>query len=286
MRGLLLMAGAALSFAVMAAAGKQAGTVLPMLAVAFWRSFGSFILLLPLAATGVFSWQVRDKRGLGLRALSGTAAMGCYFWSLGHLPLAEALLWSHTSPVFTTLLAWWRLGERPGWRGVLGLLLALAGILGVLRPDLGQVRPEALVGLLGGALAGLAYTQVRALKDEPTWGVVLGFMGIASLLLSPAVVMAADSWPYASVMPWLAVAALAATVAQGLMTAGYALAPAGPASVAQTSAVLHAIWLGTIGFGEPPVPGRWPGALVLLAGIILAAWPTSEGGRHLWVRKL
>ncbi|MBM3259049.1 MAG: DMT family transporter [Candidatus Sericytochromatia bacterium] len=283
--GLLLMAGAALSFAIMAAAGKHAGSALPMLAVAFWRSFGSFLLLLPLAATGAFRWQIQDKAGLGLRALSGTAAMGCYFWSLGRLPLAEALLWSHTSPVFTTLLAWWRLGERPGWRGVLGLLLASAGVLGVLRPDLGHVRPEALVGLLGGALAGLAYTQVRALKDEPTWGVVLGFMGLASLLLSPAVIVARDGWPDPSVLPWLAVAALAATLAQGLMTAGYALAPAGPASVAQTSAVLHAMWLGAIGFGEPPVPGRWPAALLLLAGIILAAWPTGEGGHQLWVRK-
>jgi len=130
-----------------------------------------------------------------------------------------------------------------------------------------------------------AYTQVRALKDEPTWGVVLGFMGLASLLLSPAVIVARDGWPDPSVLPWLAVAALAATLAQGLMTAGYALAPAGPASVAQTSAVLHAMWLGAIGFGEPPVPGRWPAALLLLAGIILAAWPTGEGGHQLWVRK-
>lgn len=284
-RGLLLMAGAALSFAVMAAAGKQAGSSMPLLAVAFWRSFGSFLLLLPLVLAGTLPWRIRDRRGLGLRALSGTAAMACYFWTLGQLPLAEALLWSHTSPLFTTLLAWWRLGERPRMRGLAGLLLAGLGIWGILRPDLGEVRADALIGLLGGALAGLAYTQVRALREEATWAVVFGFMGLASLFLAPAVILQSGTMPASGNVGWLALAAVAATLAQGLMTAGYARAPAGPASVAQTSAVLHAMWLGALGFGEPPVPGSGPSALMLLAGIGLAAWPARDESPLSRVRK-
>ncbi|MEB3298986.1 MAG: DMT family transporter [Candidatus Sericytochromatia bacterium] len=272
--GLLLMLAAALAFAVMAAAGKQAGHDMPILAVAFWRSFGSFILLLPFAVVGRTAWRIADKKGLLLRALSGTAAMGCYFWTLAHLPLAEALLWSHSSPVFTTLIAWWQLGERPRRRTLMGLALALAGIWGLLRPDLGTVGSASLVGLAGGGFAGLAYTQVRALRHEPTWGVVLGFMGVASLLLAPAAAHTAFRGVPGSTWAWLVVAAVSATIAQGLMTAGYRRAPAGPASVAQMTAVLHAAWLGSCGFGESLVPGRWSAALALLVGCLLAAWPT------------
>ena len=88
-------------------------------------------LLLPLAV--LMRQSLRVPRGLRLRLvlaslLNVTAWMGLASFSLLWLAAGEATIVCYTMPVWTSLLAWAVLGERPGWRRVLALGLAFAGL--------------------------------------------------------------------------------------------------------------------------------------------------------------
>ncbi|HZF77363.1 MAG TPA: DMT family transporter [Acetobacteraceae bacterium] len=88
-------------------------------------------LLLPLAV--LMRQSLRVPRGLRLRLvlaslLNVTAWMGLASFSLLWLAAGEATIVCYTMPVWTSLLAWAVLGERPGWRRVVALGLAFAGL--------------------------------------------------------------------------------------------------------------------------------------------------------------
>ncbi|MDD3534530.1 MAG: DMT family transporter [Candidatus Cloacimonetes bacterium] len=103
--------------------------------VAYQTLFGA-IYFLPL-----FLW--RDSRHFftmehSLRGLSTITAM-CLFATIGAFMLytdvirrfgvAKANIFTNLIPVFTVVLAYFILGERIGWRSILGLLLTLGGLL-------------------------------------------------------------------------------------------------------------------------------------------------------------
>ncbi|MBM3267999.1 MAG: DMT family transporter [Candidatus Sericytochromatia bacterium] len=270
-RGILWMLVASTFFALMGAAGKAAAAELPAIEVAFFRSFLSFLLIAACAGAQRWDLRVGDRPRMALRALAGTVSLVAYFWALSVMPLAEALLLAHTSPIFTALFAWWLLGEKPTRRSVAGLVLALVGVALLLRPGTAVFGAGGAVALLGAASAGLAYTQVRTLKEEPTWGIVFWFMLVAWAATLPAMAPTFVMPTHPGIWAALAGAGFTATLAQGAMTRSYRLAPAGTASIASLGTVLVATVIGVVAFGEVPGPATWAGGVLILAGTWVAA---------------
>ena len=64
----------------------------------------------------------------------GASGLGCLFYALALLPLAEATVIQYLHPVFTALLAALLLRERAGAGLLLSLALGVAGVLLVARP--------------------------------------------------------------------------------------------------------------------------------------------------------
>jgi drug/metabolite transporter (DMT)-like permease len=275
-RGVLWMVVASAFFAMMGAAGKAASRELPAIEVAFFRSFLSLLAIAAMARGLGWNLRVTDRPRMALRGLAGTASLISYFWSLSIMPLAEAILLANTSPIFTALLAWWLLGEKPTLRSAGGLAVATLGVAVLVRPGSEFFGPGAAIALFGAACAGLAYTQVRTLRDEPTWGIVFWFMLIASLTTSLAMVPIFEVPRPPEVWWALAGAALAATAAQGAMTLSYSLAPASTASVASLCTVLIAAVFGALLFGEIPGPATAIGGAFILGGTWLAATGVSR----------
>jgi drug/metabolite transporter (DMT)-like permease len=146
-------------------------------------------LLLPLAL--LLGQSLRVPRGmrarLGVAALLNvTAWMGLASFSLLWLAAGEATIVCYTMPVWTSLLAWAVLGERPGWRRLLALALALAALAVLVLGQGVQAGLDKLPGV-GFALAaailfslGTVITKRWPLALPPvssvTWQIALGIL--------------------------------------------------------------------------------------------------------------
>ena len=173
--GLALMVFSAACFAAMAAFAKLLLPDTPTQAVVFSR--GTLMAL-------IFVWLARregvpllgDRPALlFLRGLLGYIALSCYFYSVQHLPLGDAVLLQYSHPVFVAVFAPLLIGER-GSRTDLGLILAaLVGVGLIVSPE-GSVRPEAVIGVFGSMCSGLAYMTVRQLaKSEHALRILVWF---------------------------------------------------------------------------------------------------------------
>src|SRR5690606_255285 len=138
------------------------------------------------------------------RNLSGITAMWLGFYALSHLPLPTAVSLNYTSPLF---IPGWRMASgsvQRDWLRVVAVALGFLGVVGVLRPSIGQ--DQFLAGLLGlgsGGLGAVAMLQVRQLGrvGEPEWRTVLIFS--SCVCLTSAVGLASQGWHAPSVPAWL-----------------------------------------------------------------------------------
>lgn len=244
----------ALGFALMNALVRMAGD-LPFTQKAFFRN-----LIAMLFAAGVlrkscvsFRWQKGNILLLLVRATCGTLGIFCNFYAVDHLVLADANILSKMSPFFAILFSLVLLKERATLVQYGAVLLAFSGALLVIKPGFSAAAVPALVGLLGGMLAGAAYTAVRALSQRGEVGarIVFFFSAFSTLVTLPFVIF--DYHPM-SVMQLLCLigAGFAATLGQFGVTLAYANAPAKEVSVFDYTQVLFAAVLGFALFGQVP----------------------------------
>lgn len=192
-RGIALRVLSGVLFTGMAACVKALSDTVPTGQIVFYRSA---FALIPLA---VFLWRrgelpggLATRRPLGhlMRSAFGAAAMFTSFATIARLPLAEAVLIGHLSPVVTAVAAALFLSERLTiWR-VLGMAFGFAGVLALVWPDLGaRSGYEALrltgyaLGVLTAALTAAALLMVRSLARS---GESPGAIAIYFVLVSMA----------------------------------------------------------------------------------------------------
>jgi len=269
--GLALMVASAAAFALMAAIVKKLLPNTPVQAVVFSRG-----VLLTAFFVGMALWRrapVLGKRPrlLVLRGLLGYAALSCYFWSVLHLPLGDAVLLQYSHPVFVALFAPFLLGERAG-RGHWWLVgAALAGVALIVRPE-GAVRTEALVGVLGSVLAAFAYVTVRQLSRTEHPVTIMVWFPLASVL--PSLLGAIGSGPAAlprnarEVVGHLLVAATA-LVGQITLTLGLARAGAARATAVTLNGPVFGMIYGLILFGTVPAIASVAGMGIVLGALAL-----------------
>lgn len=274
--GVGYMVASAFSFSVMSAFVKAAGERLPSQEIVMARALIALALSLALLRrAGVPLWGTR--RGLLLlRGTFGFLGLLCVFYSLTHLPIAEATVIQYLHPIFTGLLAAAFLRERAGAALLAGVLVSLLGVVAVARPaeilaGSFALPPFALLAALGGAFfSGCAYVVVRKLSaTEHSLVIVLYFPLVAAPASLPLV------WPV-FVMPrgveWLLLlgVGVATQLGQVAITQGLRHEPAGRATALSYLQVVFAALWGVAFFGELPDAWTWVGALLILAGTLFA----------------
>jgi drug/metabolite transporter (DMT)-like permease len=225
--GALYMVASALLFASMAASVGVAARELPNAPIVFFRHFIMVVFLLPwLWREGRRALQTSDLPGHLVRGLAGVAAVGCYFYAIARLRLADAVLLNQSMPLFVPLVerVWLRQRIPPRLWGVLAL--GFAGLVVILRPGTGVFHPAALVGLASAVFASISQVGIRRLtRTEPVTRIVMYFG-----LVGSAVALAPGAWwwktPSAFTWAVLLLMGLFATVGQMTLTRAYLHAPA------------------------------------------------------------
>lgn len=266
---LLLILGEGL-LAVMAAMIKQLSDHLDTEVIVFARNLFGLCLIIPLVIGNGGMGQLRTRflHLHLLRAASGVSAMFCFFYTIAHLALAEAVLVKMTVPFFLPLVAWLWLKEGIHLRTWIAIAVGFMGVAIIMQVGERQIDPVLWVALLGAALMSVAKVSIRRMAtSEPAQRVVFYFALFASLF-SALPLLWATQLPVGTDWLWLLAIALVATGGQYALTTAYQIARPGHVGVYNYSAVVWAALLGWWFWGEVLVLSTVLGmALIVAAGI-------------------
>lgn len=280
-RGALYAVQGAALFAVMGACIKAAAAHTPNAMVVFVRCAVGLVILLPWALRRGGS-NIRTQRPGGhlLRTGLGVVSMYAFFYAIGRLPLAEAMLLTYSTPLWIPLLAWAWLGERPPLVVLPAVLVGLLGIALIVKPARidfsGAAGIASLVGLASGILAAGSMVTIRRISvTEPAARIVFYFALLSTLISSVPLIWFWQTPAWHDVALLIA-AGVFATLGQLQLTRAYSFAPAarvGPFSYATVPFSAALAWL----IWSEALDG-WSalGCALVVATCIMVSWRRTE----------
>ena len=253
-KGILLLLLSSLGFALISLFIRLAGNVPTMEKTLYRNLVSTFVIAGILLRSGTPLRLPRESRAdMFCRCFFGYGGMVLYLWSIDHMGLADANMLNKTSPFFSVLLSIWILGERPSFRDILCIIIAVLGAALVVKPGRGMASFPALIGLFGGFIAGAAYSYVRkvGLHGVPASVTVLCF-NVFSCLVSLPFVLMSDTHARGIQIVYLLIVGILAAGVQLSLTKAYRYAPAKEISVFDYSQIIFAALFGFLFWGELP----------------------------------
>lgn len=208
------------------------------------------------------------------RSLSGFSALFLYFYAITQLPLATAVTLNYTSPIFFVLWQFVLRGLRPSRFAWIALLLGFFGVVLLLRPAVDDDHLlGAVLGLVSGGLAGLAYFHIRELGalGEPEWRTVFYFSLLSTVGALLWVSWHGFHWPESTDIVWLVGAGVFATGAQLALTRAYKIGKTLLTNALAYTTVIFASLFGGVFFGERIDMLGWIAILMIMASGVMAS---------------
>ncbi|MGA7433895.1 MAG: DMT family transporter [Xanthobacteraceae bacterium] len=285
-KGIVLKLISAVLFAVMSALVRLLGMRYPIGEVVFYRSAFAIVPVMAVYAwRGELASVVRTERPLGQAGRGAISIVGmfCNFGALARLPLVEANAISFTTPLFSVALAAFVLKERVRIYRWSAVIIGFIGMLVVLSPHLSgdeltfaAMSATTLAGLgyaLTGALAnaGTVIQTRRLAQSETTSSIVFYF----SLFCALAGLV---TWPFGWVSPtggeFAALIGIGVLGGTGhiFLTESYRYASASVVAPFDYTAMIWALILGYMLFGETPTIMIVAGSLIIVAAGLFVIW--------------
>ncbi|CBY24739.1 unnamed protein product [Oikopleura dioica] len=222
--GLLLAFLSAIFFSFNGVIIKQL-SVSPIQAV-FWRCTSQFIMLLPVCSyrmskgqkDGDLFGQLRKKNSvpsrflwLCFRGTIGSISMATIFTSFKMLPIGDCFALINTGVVWSTLIAWLWLGDKPHFVDLLSLPVSILGIVIFSKPSFifavqTDVNINGVIVAVAGAIgASIAHTTVRKLGKSVHFTVSITYFSFFGVVLSALYIhfIEGHQLPCSSDIPWL-----------------------------------------------------------------------------------
>jgi S-adenosylmethionine uptake transporter len=223
-------------------------------------------------------WPSRSTMRIHLARGLLSSVMGfLFFWGLGRVPLAQAVALAFISPLIALFLASLLLKERVGGRTVAASVVAFAGVaiifFGQAQADLGR---EATFGSIAVLVSASLYAlniiimRQQALVADPVEITFFQSLIVSTVLVAVAV-FAGVAVPSSAQWPWIAFAAVLAIGSMLLLSWAYARAEASYLAATEYTSFLWAALFGWLFFNESVSPFTSAGAMLIVAGCILAA---------------
>ncbi len=269
--GILYMIAAVLIFALINAGIKWEAARYPLGQLIFLRSLFSLVPCLALVSANG-GWQTLRTHRLSEHVGRGVMqfiSIVSIFAAFGMMPLADAVAITFSAPLFLTMLSVPMLGERVGrhrWAAVLvgfiGVLLMIASGGGF---GGGVFSSGALLALLSAAISASVTIAVRRMTLTEATTTLITYQALITLVLSAALLplgWTALRWADALV---LAAIGLGSGIGQFWWTQAFRFAPAAVAAPFSYLAMVWALILGYVVWGDVPTPSLIAGGLVVAA---------------------
>ena len=273
LHGAVLLALSALLFSCMGVLIREASATVNNENIVFFRNIVGVIFFLPLLLVkGFRPFKTQRLKSHLMRTSYGLAAMYCFFYAIAHLPLADAMLFTYSAPVFTPIIAYLWLKEPLTKRMLIFSVLGLVGVILVAKPSDALFSSLSLVGLAASLLAATAFVSIREMSDtEPAYRMVFYFALFSSLISAIPLLWAWQPLDGDQLI-LLCAAGLLAALAQIIMSHAYSLAPPGLIGPVAYLAIVFAGLFSLILWGKVPDLTSVFGAVLIFSVSLLAVF--------------
>lgn len=268
----------AFAFALMSALVKEASLLgIPLLQIIFIRAVISVILSLA-DIRRVRAHPLGHRRWLLLaRGVTGFTALTSVFFAIIHLPIAAATMLHYMHPVFTALLAFIFLMERPTPATLICIALSMTGLWFMVAPlwlsdGSTNLAFWPVMAGLGGALgSGIAYTLVRKLVATEHPSVIVLYFPL--VCIPGTLLLGATDFIWPDAMGWSVLVGVGCFTQLGQLTLTKAmqLDSASRATSLSYIQIVFAAFLGWLFFAEVPALTTQIGAGLILLGAMVSA---------------
>jgi drug/metabolite transporter (DMT)-like permease len=274
------MALSTVLFALMAVVIRLASKTQHPFEIAFFRNFFGLVFTLPLLlrhGTGLFKTQ---KLPLYLlRCAIGTVGMLAGFWAIVHLPLAQAVALSYSTPIFVTIGAVWVLGEVVRARRWAAVIVGFIGVIILLHPSPNSFNAASLVALLAALMSASVAISIKFLTRTERPDAIVLYTTLLWVPMSLLPALFVWQWPSGITWLWLILAGLFGTVAHLCWTRALQL---GEASMLTPISFLQVLIVGAFGwwlFDEAVDAFTLIGALIVFASSVYIAYRETRLAR-------
>jgi drug/metabolite transporter (DMT)-like permease len=255
----------------------------PLLASTFWSvAFGVPVYLLILAAGGVPPLKPGFGTALAAAVLLNVVTLPLRNLALRLSPLSLTIPYLAFTPLFLLFTESLMLGDRPGTRGVIGVILVVVGAW-TLQLKTGGSGPRAAFAAFAREPGSLIMLGVAAIwsvtsvldkicvtRSSPAFYVATFNLGYTVLALPILLILrrplrstARGEWRLlALVAASHVISLLAQMVAIRLALVSYVIA-------IKRSGMLLSVLIGAVAFGERPLAPRLAGAAIMSSGVVL-----------------
>ena len=279
-------------FAIMGIFVKDLSNSMSSVEITFFRNIFGVVIILYSVYKNPFTHIGGKIWLLIFRGLIGFIALLAFFYNISNISLAEAMTFSKTAPIFTSIFAFIFLNERLNLLQILSIFLGFIGIILIVQPIGFEFSKTDLLGVFSGIGAGLAYTSVRELrKYYDARAIVLSFTTIGTV--APAILLIIGTFylppnyldfliapiiiPNLDNIFSIFALGITATFAQIFMTKAYGETKAGIVSTVSYSNIIFSILIGVIILNEP-IPNLI--AFLGIASIIISGVLVSKFNKN------
>lgn len=270
----LWMVAASFLFGCMGVCVKMAAVHNDSGEIVLWRCMVALLIVSAFMLLRRRHPRTDHLKSHSLRSLAGFSALFLYFYAITQLPLATAVTLNYTSPIFFVLWQFVLRGLRPSRFAWIALLLGFVGVVMLLRPAVDDDQLwGALLGLVSGGLAGLAYFHIRELGalGEPEWRTVFYFSLFSTAGALLWVGWQGFHWPPFDDLVWLVGAGVFATGAQLSLTRAYKSGKTLLTNALAYTTVVFASLFGGLFFGEHIDLLGWLAIMLIMASGMMAS---------------
>ena len=277
--GILFMLGATFVFSISSAMSKWQVDHYSFAEVLFFRALGSLaicsLLIMPRAGWPVFNTR-HIKQHIG-RSTTQSVAQSFIVIAFGMMPLAGAVAINFSAPLFTTLLAALWLKEKVGIARLGALLVGFVGVLLVAGPGADSFRTGAMFALGNAVLLGSVTAAVRGMsRTESAETLTMYQMVFLTLAFSAATIVFGYTNPTGHDLVLMLINGVFNGLGQYWWTRSLSLAPASAVGPFYYFALVFALIIGFVVWGDIPTPALLAGSAVVVASGLFLLWHESK----------
>ncbi|MGV3243413.1 DMT family transporter [Staphylococcus sp. 11261D007BR] len=252
-KGIIAILISAIGFSFMAVFFRLSGD-LPVFQKSLARNFvAMFIpLFFIIRYKQPFFGKLSSQPLLIVRSTLGLLGVLLNIYAIDHMVLSDADILMKLNPFWTILLSLVFLKEYIQKYQIGAMIVAILGMLLIVKPEFSSDVIPAIIGLFSGIFAAAAYTAVRALSSrEAPYTIVFYFSFFSVIALIPFVIFTYEPMSKTQII-YLILAGISAAVGQIGITMAYRFAPAKDISIFTYASVIFTAIIGFVLFGESP----------------------------------
>ena len=280
-RGILLISAGALLLTSSDTLVKALGAKFSPHELSFYRYATGLVVLTPLFVR--LGWNGLKTARLGVHGLrmglAFIAQIGV-FYTIIHLPLADATAFMFSKPLFTTLVAVIVLSELVNARRWIATAVGFLGVLVMMRPGSEGIDPVALIAVGTALTFAIANVLIRILAvTEPTDRMLFYYhIGGVAVFAVPV----AWTWHPPVGVEWPLLLAIGVLTTGGMFCyfRAFSIGEANAVGPAENLRLIYAALLGFLLFSE--IPSLWTvlGAAIIVGSTYYIAQAEAKGGRE------